>query len=389
MTFVILRNALASIIGHMVHHFQQVRSPAHYQDVIALDEDLIRFVKGLPPHFALEPDTSLDAISTYIPVHRYLLITEVLFVRISLHRPYLLRRLESDRFIRSRTACFESAIKDFQTRQAFRDSIPSESRNALCNAYRDFQTAMISGIYLVIDPHGRDAPAMHAILDAFMAEHQDMKDMDETTRRELKTIEFLKAKASQMEGRAGMLRTGNQNGDSNTTNALPNGDGHSTEAQLLLSLQQSCRANPLSPSRLTFPSLVNALNSPHASPSTSYATPAHTHPSPFHRRQLSNNGDGYVPSPAGSSSPSADDESAAQSLLDHWCNTVSNGPLDVSGSIAGMNWGPSVDHQFWTTNPPATLPVDSTLLHGLDGSDWNYWETLVSQIPVRGGAPMQ
>src|SRR5215475_4591664 len=93
MTFVILRHHLASIIGRMVHHFQQVRAASHYSEVIALDDELLKFVENLPPQFGLDPDTSLDQTSRFIPVHRFLLITEILFVRMSLHRPYILRRL--------------------------------------------------------------------------------------------------------------------------------------------------------------------------------------------------------------------------------------------------------------------------------------------------------
>lgn len=94
MTYPILRHALAVIIGHIVHHFQQVKHHSSYSEVVALDEELLRFVKNLPPHFGLEPDTSLDEIHPYIPVHRYLIICEVYFVRISLHvsqlRPWII-----------------------------------------------------------------------------------------------------------------------------------------------------------------------------------------------------------------------------------------------------------------------------------------------------------
>ncbi len=110
MTFVILRHQLAEIIGRMVHHFQQVREKSHYSEVISLDDDLLKFINKLPPHYAVQADTSLDHTFPYVPVHRFLLITEILFVRISLHRPYMLRRLNSDRYARSRNACFESAI---------------------------------------------------------------------------------------------------------------------------------------------------------------------------------------------------------------------------------------------------------------------------------------
>lgn len=150
MTFVILRHNLAKIIGHIVRHFQQVR-PTHYSDVIALDEELQHFVETLPSHYSLDPDTSLDATHEFLAPHRFLIITEVFFVRISLHRPYMLRKLDSDRFAYSRKACFESAKLDFQVRQAFKHSVRPEIIEYLGGAYREFQAAMISGISLVIE----------------------------------------------------------------------------------------------------------------------------------------------------------------------------------------------------------------------------------------------
>jgi hypothetical protein len=48
---------------------------------------------------------------------------------------------------------------------------------------------MISGIYLTLYPSGRDADAMHAILDDFVSDHEGLRDIDETTRRELTAVE--------------------------------------------------------------------------------------------------------------------------------------------------------------------------------------------------------
>ncbi|KII95134.1 hypothetical protein PLICRDRAFT_33967 [Plicaturopsis crispa FD-325 SS-3] len=387
MTFVILRHTLATIIGRMVHHFQQTRTPSHYSDVLALDDDILRFVSKMPSHFAFEPDTSLDESHRFLVVHRFLLITEILFIRISLHRPYILRRLSSDRFARSRAACFESAMKDFEVRQAFRQAVPRETRDALSNAYREFQTAMISGIYLVLDPKGKDADAMHNILDGFLKDHEGVREMDETTRRELKTIEFLKNRAED-------VRKTHDTPSPNIDHALV-GNGPPVDAQLLLGLQQSTRmSNGHGPLRTSFPSLTlgksasGSGTSPHSSPSLPYGTTSHIALSPsVQRLQHSGLGESFSQSPSGSGSPTADDESAAQSLLDHWCNTVSSGPLDGTSTSAGSSWGNPIagsDFSGWGASASGTLlPGDPHLLNGIDGSDWNYWETLVNQI--KGG----
>jgi hypothetical protein len=383
MTFVILRHALAAIIGRMVHHFQQVRTPSHYTEVLKLDDELMAFVNNLPPHFSRRPDTSLDESSKYIRVHRFLLITEIWFVRISLHRPYLLRRLGSDRYIRSRRACFESAMYDFEIRQAFRETMPRDARDSLSNAYREFQTAMISGIYLVLEPSGKDADEMHAILDGFIKDHEGIREMDETTRRELKTIEFLKQKASQAEANSPKVKR--QQDMDVSADSGPDGVGHPQDAHLLLGLHQSGSARLPRP---TFPTLLSreasaSRASPHSSPTTPYSNNAYAPRSPTVYRLQQMMPEGYALSPSGSGSPSADDDSAAQSLLDHWCNPVSNGPaLDGTTGTPGLSWGGSGGTDYPSLfGLAATEPSGETdILNGADGSDWNYWEVLVNQI---------
>ncbi|PPQ94026.1 hypothetical protein CVT25_009874 [Psilocybe cyanescens] len=364
MTFVILRHQLAEIIGRMVHHFQQVRDKSHYTDVVALDDDILKFINNLPSHYALQPDASLDHIHSYIPVHRFLLVTEILFVRISLHRPYMLRRLNSDRYARSRNACFESAITDFKVRQAFRESVPKETRDSLSNAYREFQTAMISGIYFVLEPNGAHSDAMHAILDGFMKDHEGLREMDETTRRELKTIEFLKSKASQLENHGAQSRKKSKILDM----SLNNRQDH--QAQLLLSLQQ-----PLtSPSAKSF---TFSASSPRSPPLPHPSTSSSLVQSPtIHRLQHPD----QTHSPTTSGSPRADDESPAQSLLDTWCHTVSNAPLDLA--TGGISWGGlgGTEISGWAGITHAVTNPDPRLFSGLDGSDYSYWEALVNQI---------
>lgn len=380
MTFVILRHALAGIIGRMVHHFQQVRTRNHYHEVLTLDDELMRFVSALPPHFRMvtEPDTSLDTTLKYLAVHRYLLITEILFVRISLHRPYLLRRLGSDRFSLSRRACFESALKDFQVRQAFKASITQEERTPHSNAYREFQTAMISGIYLVLEPDGKEGPAMHAILDAFMSDHEDMADMDFTTRRELKIIELLKAKSREGGGR--WLEPAGQ--------PLSPTRGSNGDAQLLLSLQRSASRPAASHSRKSsqhaaYPSLVISpsikASTPSSMSSPSIPFGAGIPPSHPLAHQLPMLAEGFQTTPT-VGSPGSEGDDNAQSLLDHWCNSV-NGFDGFGGSVPAplgtgtefMGWIPPAPPSM----PPGTEPYGSL---GLDRSDWSFWETLVNQI---------
>ncbi|KAF7332102.1 Zn(2)-C6 fungal-type domain-containing protein [Mycena kentingensis (nom. inval.)] len=348
MTYVILRHKLATIIGRMVHHFQQVRAGSHYSEVLAIDDELLHFMETLPPHFSLDPDRSLDDKLSFVPVHRFLLITEVLFVRNSLHMPYILRKIKTERptpYARSRTACFESAMKDFSVRRAFQSTVPKETRESLSNAYREFQTTLIAGIYLVLDPAGLHSVKMHEILDHFMSSHDGIRDLDETTRRELKTIEFLKLKASQMLNSAdGPRRILND--------PISNGDGSEYPAHLLLGLQNSAPTTPNL--RATMP--VRGPQSPTL-------------------QRLQREQDDFPISPVTTGSP--DDESA-QSLLDHW---LSSGPVDgADGISASWEMPGTSDLSGWV----GTAPIANRTMPGLaeDGADWNsnYWEALISSI---------
>ncbi|KAA1466416.1 hypothetical protein DENSPDRAFT_831235 [Dentipellis sp. KUC8613] len=386
LTFVILRHTLAGIIGRIVHHYQQVRQHSQYSDVMAIDEELLNFVHNLPPHFSLQPDTSLDESMPFIPAHRYILVTEVLFVRISLHRPYLLRRLNSDRYNRSRRACFESAIKDYEIRNSFWEKIPKEARDGLNSAYREFQSAMISGIYLVLQPKGRYAETMHKILDTFLKDHEGIREMDETTRRELKIIEFLKTKSSQVDA---SINLADDPVDGHLT-------GSATDAQLLLSMQKQpprklVSGTPSSPAG--FPPLGMGHPVSEIAPAPTSPLSNSFFPSPtIQRLQHGEASDGQNTSNSGS--PGADDESAsaAQTLLEYWYNTVSSGAGSSTGPgndgtarLAGLPWGESGSSDLSGWFGPQTTAVTSepNPLPNVDGSDWNYWENLVNEI--RGG----
>jgi len=60
----------------------------------------------------------------------------------SLHRPYLLRCLDSNRYDRSRMASFDSVIMDYHMQQAFQDKMP-RALYSISNAYQKFMAAML------------------------------------------------------------------------------------------------------------------------------------------------------------------------------------------------------------------------------------------------------
>ncbi|KAG8973764.1 hypothetical protein FRC05_008183 [Tulasnella sp. 425] len=373
-TFTILRHQLAKIMGHIAHHFQLVRHHSHYSEVLALDEELQRFINKLPPHYAVEPDTSLDAQFPYVPVHRFLIVTEVWFIRISLHRPYVLRKHE--RFNASRRACFEAARKDFEARKAFKASMPKSVMESLGGAYREFQSAMISGIALVIDPHGPHSAVMHDILEGFLRRHgvgdgapQILRELDDTTKRELKIIEYLSQKARAAEAQGPRKREAEEDEEEDGDDASRLGEKTSAErssvrakrqkssrsiasaqeANLLLGIAQSGTATPSltstasgttstfvpghskTPSAIAIPRGIGAnsplTRTPIDSPSPKYPNQSVTSPSVIRASprmvDLAQRGQNDGGSLA-SSSPSAAEDEHAQRLLDNWCNNVNS-----------------------------------------------------------------
>ncbi|KAI6119296.1 fungal-specific transcription factor domain-containing protein [Pisolithus croceorrhizus] len=323
MTFVILRHQLATVIGRMVHHFQKVRTPSHYSDVLALDEEVMKFITNLPPHFALDPDTSLDETKKFIPVHRFLLITETLFVRVSLHRPYLLRSM-------LRVRC------EGLSRSPGFPPITGWHLSRLISSW----TRLRDDAY-----HSRPV----------FKDHEGIREMDETTRRELKIIEFLKNRAVQLAESASEAASA---GSPSTI------DPQLTSSGLMVS---NARAAVVPPSaQLAFPPLLaTATTGSTASPQL-----PSRNPHAIQRLQHGNSTEGSLNSPAGSGSPS--------SLLDHWCSTFNEGTVDGAMGMPALSWGGpgGADFTGWV-GPAAT---DPNLVLNVNGSDWTYWETLVSQI---------
>jgi len=352
MTFVLLRHELAKIIGRIVHHFQQVQKPTHYSEVLKLDDELTAFWDGLPPHFSYQPDKSLDDKLPYLVTHRFLLLTEVMFVKITLHRPYLLR---SDRYIQSRNACFDATVKYFTIRQDFRAISDTQKSSFITTHFREFQAAMIAAIYLILKPNGPDAPTMKAIVDVFLEDHQDVQHTDETTVREVKTIEFLKSKAAQ---RADVIP-----GDSNHSSEEPPNDAH-----LLLGLQRPTIPNS---------STTRGIPQPNT-PTSTQSTPTPLLANMFALQASHENGGG-----------SPDEDLTAQSLLDHWCNSISASSLmDESGVATGLPWNMTLgegDQTGWLAPNSLSMVSPQPWTGAGAGSDLSYWQTLVDQIRTGTG----
>ena len=203
----------------------------------------------------------------------------------------------------------------------------------------------------VLEPSGKDAPTMHEILDAFMEDHRELPEMDNLMRQELKVIQFLKEKSSQMAHRGRLVHDRSVH-----TNLTWNGY---SPLQRVSSLREESRQGDVTSS-----SPLTSVPAPDASSLTGDEMATDTlQSSPFHNRRHSSN----------SLSPAT-----AQSLLDLWCDTHSFGPM----SDNAMNWSGNngSDAELWPRNQSVFVPADLSLPYGGTGLDVYFWECLVDHL---------
>ncbi|KAK8861265.1 hypothetical protein IAR55_002084 [Kwoniella newhampshirensis] len=322
--YLILRKRLAGIIGRIVHHFQKLNEPAQYSDVEKLQHELDTFVEQLPPHFRMhDPDKGLDQVHFWLPVHRFMLLTEVLVTTIILHRPWLLRKLSSNRYAVSRTACFEAAKLDFQIRQEFQRETPDFQSYAITGQFRMFNSAMIAGISAIIDPRGPDSDQMRRILTTFLEQNPwvEVSQKDATTRKEVQIIQTLSRRAAKIfedsfgpgdsgandKDSAALLLALRQSNDSSThSNAYPKGVQPREDAPTPGGPGSMSHSRIMQPPRPSWG----------GQPGASFA--------PIHHG-------GITQSPA---STGSHEDDHSQKLLDHWINA--NTSLAVGASINGQ-----------------------------------------------------
>jgi hypothetical protein len=145
-TFVCLRHSLALIMSKISRHFHAYPGqPRRYSDVTELDAELLRYRDSLPGPYQLGEkgavDKSFDQLCPFLPLHRHLINLELHYVRIALHRPYLL--VDSEVYSASREACLETAKWDLSARKRYEADVSwprkSGSSNQLGGLHRIFK----------------------------------------------------------------------------------------------------------------------------------------------------------------------------------------------------------------------------------------------------------
>ncbi|QRW06950.1 Fungal specific transcription factor domain [Ceratobasidium sp. AG-Ba] len=248
-TFMALRHRLAHITSRVIEHFQDLAAGRHYDTVLELDRELVSFWEALPPLYKVDggerlrernrrgrenrqsqdrdqdrgasrsrdregssrPDEPMNepervgpnnlgeepGAYPFLALHRFMINTEVQYVRIALHRPYVLRA--GEKYDPSRAACFEAARIDRGCREIFRREVvwPDDRarRDHMGGLYRLFNSTMILGIALLLNPAGPNAAELRGYLDDFIQLHANQAAHDVTSAREVKIIQLFRAKA--------------------------------------------------------------------------------------------------------------------------------------------------------------------------------------------------
>lgn len=287
----------------------------------------------------------------WLPVHRFTLLTEVLVTTIILHRPWLLRRLSSNRYASSRTACFESAKLDFELRQAFASEVPNSHMYAATGPFKMFNSAMIAGISAIIDPRGADSEQMRLILSTYLRQHplEELENLDETTKKEVSIIHTLSRRAAQIfEDTMGPGELNAQDKDS---------------VALLLGLRQGEDAT------------MSAAPTPSGSHGPSGSGQGQGQGQGGHMRRPTQSWTKYIPpyTTVQPSPASSEGEDHPQRLLDQW---LSQNSMDVPFS-------PSIGFGFPSLPTPAMKPM--TPMPFTPGPSFQHQGVGGPQTPIGGG----
>ncbi|CAO1613015.1 unnamed protein product [Jaminaea pallidilutea] len=188
------RTDTAKVTSRIVEVYQKLE-PHHYSDITSIDAEILEIREKLPYYYQVavtqdgnvEYDRSLDEEYSTLPVHRFLIHTQLFFLRISLHRSYLLRSgakgSSGQRFAPSRRACIESAMDDLAVRTEFVrylqqkygvDGIPLYYYIHI-GTYAWFNSLLIASVAALLDPDMPELPKLREQLQRFFHSNEIKK----------------------------------------------------------------------------------------------------------------------------------------------------------------------------------------------------------------------
>lgn len=222
LTFTRVRTQLAVLMGKVVRIYQNVHTPAHYSDVVAIDHELDALHKTFADHLRSDFDAAgevrnvnsdWDSVYEFVPVHRYLQQAELLFIRMSLHRSYLLRpsyrgpggkggmhhhHHPHHRYNFSRRSCIEAAYQTLKLRADLTRTIYTRLKEGELppswvghlGTFNTTSAIVILGIYLLMEPEAENADMLLRPLRAFYELQLLKRKRGEGTYDETKEREF-------------------------------------------------------------------------------------------------------------------------------------------------------------------------------------------------------
>ncbi|KAK0539874.1 hypothetical protein OC842_000758 [Tilletia horrida] len=200
---------------------QQSLRPVSYNEVLAIDRELLEWRDALPSYFkcplgptgAIEMDTSFDEYYPFLAPQRYLLESDFDQSRICLHRSYLLlsRNKGGSRYLPSRRACVEAAHHDILHRSALVASMKEKFDKPFINIWnvhyhstKHFSSVAICGIALLSDPSSAQAATLRGHLVHFLEiaklkeQHSPDSPFLEMYQREASIIRLFLEKADEL-----------------------------------------------------------------------------------------------------------------------------------------------------------------------------------------------
>ncbi|SNX87147.1 related to ASG1 - activator of stress genes [Melanopsichium pennsylvanicum] len=217
-SYTVFRQRIAELEGHILATFQNLQTPVHVSEVLALDKDMRELQDNLPFYFrarltknGVECDKSLDSTYGFLNVHRFLLHTEINSVRIALHRPYLLRSggPNGAKFLPCREASLNAALHDLEMRSDFVSNLkrskvddkPMLLYRVQIGTYKYFHSLLVVGVILLMDPSAPEAPKLKSHLEHYVNSYQrrPASQRDEMRDREANVIGIFLSRIEQVE----------------------------------------------------------------------------------------------------------------------------------------------------------------------------------------------
>lgn len=100
-----------------------------YHELLNIDRDMDTYLSRLPAHFSLDPTKMNHALETKFPhlkVYRQIIISQVNFVRIIMHRPFMLKPLRKKKqhpYRFSWQRCVDTAVQDLRARRMWSQTL--------------------------------------------------------------------------------------------------------------------------------------------------------------------------------------------------------------------------------------------------------------------------